>query len=395
MVYWSRDTGSWSEDEFDGAQRRPFRSRRNQTTRFDWQDLGGSYSAITYSTDYNDRNLDDFVIKINHFPWNTTEECKIKTKIEIACSIELVYPKSIKIITDRETGKPRYGFISFNTEYELNEVLQKGLLNCCNCQRIRTKWPVSQKNKNAGNLTYIKQLVKLVRRYQFFLEESCKAESNLRNMLIRSEKKSYNNYLSDALDNGQLILKVSFEEYKAMEEFGSRERNMQEKISLLETKNSRLERLKDVLIRKTVQLSQQNSELRDRNKVLQDEMDSMTQESSQFLLEHFELEDQKQALERHNAGLKVRLKETEFYNADLEDLNKQLHDKIESLNHVFKLPDDNNFDTNFVINHTYFQPLDQIVVSSNDAVRQRMKIGNKNLPLFSVNLIQISKLQII
>ena len=193
--------------------------------------VAGILSVLILSRFVSDRRLDAFVIKINHFPWNTTEERKIKTKIEIACSHQFVYPKSIKFITDRDTGKPRYGFISFNTEYELNEVLQKGLLNCCNCQRIRTKWPASQKNKNSGNLIYIKQLVKLLHRYQFFLEECMKAENNMRNMLIESEKKSfnksYNKYFADALDNGQLILKVSIEEYNAMGEFESREQNMQ------------------------------------------------------------------------------------------------------------------------------------------------------------------------
>ena len=374
MVYWFRERQYGFEDDFDSVQRR---SRRNHNVRFERQRRGNFYR-----TDYGDRYSDDFVVIITRFPWGTDEELSIKEIINSLCDEQFVYPKSIKIITDRETGKPRYGYISFNSEFELNEILQTGVLKCCNCKRIMTKETVPQRNKDTGNLIYIKNLQEKIQISHEIIDYSSEEEERLRNMLMQSRSQWYCNFLEDALERGRIVVEMAAEEYNAIEDFESREKEMKEKITLLEAEKSELEKLKDDFKRKNEQLLQQNSELRDENERLENEVDRINEntfydESSEFVLDSFnKLEDRIDALERHNEGLKARLKETDSYIVDLEDLNKQLHDRIESLNHVFKLPDENNFQTNFVINHSYLQPLDQIVVSSNDAVRQRLKIGN-------------------
>ena len=384
MVYWSRE--QWYDDEFDRTQRRSFRSRRNQHENLDFesQDRWGEYRTTTYSNYYDDRNLDDFVVQITHFPWDSDDATEIKDIIDVLCNKKFVFPKSIKIITDNETGKPKFGIISFNSLYELNEVLQEGILDRCNCQKIRTKRTTPHKNQNIGNLIYIKKLRKVLQTFEKVIYDGFETEDKLRNMLIKAKEKSFNKVLYDALDRGNLLLEIPAEEFRAMDESESRENEMREKINFLETRNSELEQLKDGLIRENERLLQERSDLRDSKEVLQNEMellqnemDSMTRETSQFLLEHFKLEDQKKALGRRYEGLKLRLKETDSYNAELEKMNEKLDLQNESFTHVFKLPDNKNFKAKILRKHKYLQPADQIVISDDDTVRKKIKIGNK------------------
>ena len=127
-------------------------------------------STFEESNDFN-RNEDckidsekteKFVVKISHFPFEINE-AEINNCINIHCAKHLcVYPTSIRFVNDCKTGKPIFGYIEFNTQYEYNEVLQKGIFILS--KKIRAE-PIAPRNdKPSLNIDYIKKLQKELRK---------------------------------------------------------------------------------------------------------------------------------------------------------------------------------------------------------------------------------------
>ena len=140
MDRWSRETKGSNEER-----------KMNQRSTFE-------RSSRSEDCGTDDEKAEVFVIKISNFP-SEVNEPDVKNSINFHCGKHLfVYPTSIRLVSDCKTGKPIFGYIKFNTQYEYNEVLRQGILVLS--KKLRTEPIGPRTDKPNLNLDYIEMLQK-------------------------------------------------------------------------------------------------------------------------------------------------------------------------------------------------------------------------------------------
>ena len=145
----------WSRETKDSNEERKLNRNMNQRSTFE-------RSSRSEDCGTDDEKTEVFVIKISNFP-SEINEPDAENSINFYCVKHLiVYPTSIRFINDCKTGKPIFGYIEFNTQYEYNEVLQKGIFILS--KKLRAE-PIAPRNdKPSLNIDYIKKLQKELRK---------------------------------------------------------------------------------------------------------------------------------------------------------------------------------------------------------------------------------------
>ena len=342
-----QNCGYWSDGgglgKFNCRFSTPFKTRQNEFTgaRTDGS-YCNSHFDINRELQQRESIKNNFEVTISGFPWHANE-LTIKRSITCQCIDQFVNPKNIKIVNDRETGKPKFGYIKFDSQHALDAVLRSGLE--VNRQKIRVESTAQRKKKSERNLDYIKKL---------------KHQLQKKDAIIRRQKNELNQTWSKLESLKELTIKC-------------------------------LDITRDVQRQNETKRITINSLVFDKCE-LQNEHDSLRRESVQLLLDYQKLQDQKHALDCQNSGLKLRVKETDSYNAQLDALNKELELEVERLNHQFELPDKNNLKVDFATHQPRLSSDDKILIKSEKGtVKQEFKIGEKTF-FISLRFLLFSRL---